>query len=227
MNDSQLGLDQRQILLPRDPVPRASTLLLSVVGHVVVLALFVVSWPTARVLVVPTKFQSVQMISGPAHVSFNPASAKPARTHASRLELRRDLRQEHALQPEPGSEGTAMQALRKRAKQETAGLMMNLKFRQVYGFSPGHDYQLAIQTAGTLPTISADEVPPRFEQYLIVDVIVDVDGRVADARISGGAVNPTIEQKLLAAIREFKYNPAKRDGSPIPCQLGIVVHVPS
>ena len=120
-----------------------------------------------------------------------------------------------------------MQALRKRAKQETAGLMMNLKFRQVYGFSPGHDYQLAIQTAGTLPTISADEVPPRFEQYLIVDVIVDVDGRVADARISGGAVNPTIEQKLLAAIREFKYNPAKRDGSPIPCQLGIVVHVPS
>ncbi len=227
MNDSQLGLDQRQILLPRDPVPRASILLLSMTAHLLILALFVVSWPTARVLVVPTKFQSVQMISGPAHVSFNTASAKPARTHASRLKLRRDLRQEHALQSEPESEGTAMQALRKRAKQETAGLMMNLKFRQVYGFSPGHDYQLAVQTAGTIPTISADEVPPRFEQYLIVDVIVDVDGRVADARISGGAVNPTIEQKLLAAIREFKYNPAKRDGSPIPCQLGIVVHVPS
>ena len=220
-------LDDRQKLLPREPVPRASILLVSVAGHLLVLALFVVSWPGARVLVVPTKFQTVQMISGPAHVSFNAASPKPARTHASRLQLRRDSRQEHALQPEPESEGTAMQALRQRAKEYTAGLMMNFKFRHIYGFSPGPDYQLAFQTAGSLPIISAAEVPPRFEQYLIVDIIVDVDGRVADAQIESGSVNPTIEKKLLAAIREFKYRPATRDGSPIPCQLGIVVHVPS
>lgn len=120
-----------------------------------------------------------------------------------------------------------MLVLRQRAKEYTAGLMTNIRLRHIYGFSPGPDYQLAFQTAGSLPIISAAEVPPRFEQYLIVDIIVDVDGRVADARIESGSVNPTIEKKLLVAIREFKYRPATRDGSPIPCQLGIVVHIPS
>lgn len=120
-----------------------------------------------------------------------------------------------------------MQALRQRAKESTAGLMNNFKFRQMYGFSPGPEYQLAFQTAGALPVILASEVPPRFEQYLIVDIIVDVDGRVADARIESGSIDPHIEHKLLSAIREFKYRPATRDGSPIPCQLGIVVHIPS
>ena len=51
--------------------------------------------------------------------------------------------------------------------------MNNFKFRQMYGFSPGPEYQLAFQTAGALPVILASEVPPRFEQYLIVDIIVD------------------------------------------------------
>jgi TonB family protein len=227
MKSSSGVLEQSHKLLAQNPVRRATFFLLSLVAHIVVLALSVVSWPTARVIVVPPKNQIVQMISGPAHVSFNPSSPKPTRPHTSHLQLRRNLRQRHALQPEPESEGTAMQALRKRAKEYTVGLMSSFKFRHIYGFSPGADYQLAFQTAGSLPLISADEVPPRFEQYLIVDVIVDVDGRVADAHIEGGAVNPAIEQKVLAAIREFKYRPATRDGSPIPCQLGIVVHIPS
>jgi hypothetical protein len=50
---------------------------------------------------------------------------------------------------------------------------------------------------------------------------------VAEERIVAGMVDPTIEQKLLSAIREFKYSPAKRDGVPIPSQLDIVIHIPS
>jgi TonB family protein len=60
-----------------------------------------------------------------------------------------------------------------------------------------------------------------------VEVTIDVDGRVAEARVTTGMVAPTIEQTLLAAIREFKYTPAKRDGTPIPSQLDIVVHIPT
>jgi TonB family protein len=226
MEGSQLGLDQRDLGPTYDIGPRPSIFVFSVIGHLVLFAVSLVSWTGARVLPVVVKLQTAQIISGPAHVSFNPESPKPAPSHTSRLQLNRKF-QRHALQPDPESEGTAMQTLRKRAKEYTAGLMTNYRFRQIYGFSPGPDYQLAFQTAGSLPVISAAEVPPRFEQYLIVDVIVDIDGRVADARIEGGAVNPAIEQKLLSAIREFKYRPATRDGSPIPCQLGIVVHIPS
>ena len=89
------------------------------------------------------------------------------------------------------------------------------------------DYKLAIQTSGEIPVIPADELPPRFEQYLIVEVTIDTEGRVADARLLSGMATPKIEQTVLSAIRGFKYIPAKRDGTPIPCQLDIVVHIPS
>jgi hypothetical protein len=50
---------------------------------------------------------------------------------------------------------------------------------------------------------------------------------VAQAKIVSGSVAPSIQHKLLAAILGFKYNPAKRGGTPIPSQLDLVVHVPS
>lgn len=104
---------------------------------------------------------------------------------------------------------------------------MSLRFRHIYGFTPGPQYRLAVQTSGEIPPISADEVPLHFQQYVIIEVTIDVDGSVAQARVVAGVVDTTIEQKLLSAIREFKYDPATRDGTPIPSQRDIVIHVPS
>jgi TonB family protein len=124
------------------------------------------------------------------------------------------------------ADGKALQVLREHAKQATAGMMMSFKLHQVYGFSP-NDYRLAVQTAGEIPTIAAADVPPHFEQYVVVEVTIDVDGRVAEARIVAGEVDSTIQQRLLSAIREFKYNPATRDGTPIPIQVDLVIHIPT
>ena len=126
----------------------------------------------------------------------------------------------------PGEKGTALETLRAHAAQATAGLMLGMKQRLIYGFSTNH-YDLAVQTVGEIPKIAADDLPPRFEQYLIVEVTIDIDGRVADARFTAGMATPKIEKTLLAAIKEFKYTPAKRDGTPIPCQVDIVIHIPS
>ena len=143
------------------------------------------------------------------------------------LHVRRSRRKPSA--PESGAvvEGAALQALRTRAKQATAALVLDFKFRQIYGFSANHKYQLAVQTAGKIPAISATDLPPKFEQYVTVEVTIDVDGRVAEARVVSGIVSSAIQETLLSAIREFKYNPATRDGDPIPSQLDIVIHVPS
>jgi TonB family protein len=119
------------------------------------------------------------------------------------------------------------QTLDEQAKQGTAAIMLSLKFRQTYGFSPTHDYQLAFRMMGEMPSISAADLPPRFEQYVVLEITIDVDGRVAEERIVAGLVDATIEQKLLSAIRGFKYSPAKRDGVPIASQLDIVIHIPS
>jgi TonB family protein len=60
-----------------------------------------------------------------------------------------------------------------------------------------------------------------------VEITIDTEGQVAEARVISGLVDASIQQKLLSAIREFKYTPATRDGVPIPSQRDIVVHVPS
>jgi TonB family protein len=116
--------------------------------------------------------------------------------------------------------------MRGRAKAATSGMIESFKAKQFWGFSTEH-FDLAAQTAGQLPVISAYEVPPHYEQYVTVEVTIDEEGRVADARVISGEVSRDIQHKLLAAVREFRYSPARHDGTPIPSQLDIVVHIPS
>ena len=206
-------LDQRQIFVPDGPVPRVSVLSLSVIAHVAVLVLIVLRHATAP-QIVPTRYEMVQAVSGTVQVTYNP----PPKTEPPRpspFHVPHSKQKPHAQEQDVSGTGTALETLRAHAKQ---GL--------TYGFST-IDYKLAVQTSGAIPVISADDLPPRFEQYLVVEVTIDIDGRVADARLTNGMATPKIEQTLLSAIREFKYIPAKRDGSPIPCQIDLVIHIPT
>jgi TonB family protein len=219
-------LTERHILLLFDPAPRRPVILFSFFSHLVALVLVVIVWRnTAKVHIVHVEYKIVQTISGQKPVAYNSAETKP-RQSPSLLHLRKSTRPARAVETESMTHGISLQGLRERAKQATAGLMTDIKQRQLYGFSTS-DYKLAIRTAGEIPPIPADDLPPRFEQYVMVDITIDVDGRVAEAQIVGGLVPPKIQQTLLSAIREFKYSPATRNGTPIPSQLEIVVHVPS
>jgi TonB family protein len=217
-------LNQDQIFVPRDPVPRVSFFSLSVFAHFLVLAVLVLRHATAP-QIVPTKYQMVQAVSGTDQVTYNPPpKASPPRF--SPFHVPRSKQKPRVQEQDVSGTGTALETLRAHAKAATAGLMVGIKQRLIYGFST-NDYKLAIQTSGAIPVISANDLPPRFEQYLIVEVTIDTDGRVADARLTAGMATPKIEQTLLSAIREFKYIPAKRDGTPIPCQIDLVIHIPS
>ncbi|HEY2360520.1 MAG TPA: energy transducer TonB [Candidatus Angelobacter sp.] len=216
-------LNQQQIFVPSYPVPRVSVFSLSVLAHLVVLAIFVFRHPTAP-HIVPAKYVAVQAVSGTAQVAYEPppkGAPRPSPFHQPRTKKK-------ARVQNPSVEGDAagVEIIRAHAKQATAGMVIGIKQRLTYGFST-INYQLAVQTSGVIPTISADDLPPRFEQYLVVEVTINIDGRVADARLASGMATPKIEQTLLSAIRGFTYIPAKRDGSPIPCQIDLVIHIPS
>ena len=47
-----------------------------------------------------------------------------------------------------------------------------------------------------------------------MEVTIDIDGRVADARFVNGMATPKIEETLLSAVREFKYIPANEMAPP-------------
>jgi TonB family protein len=225
MEDQNRMAHERQILLSNQPVPRRSVAALSAGVHLAAVIL-VLALRNAGPHVVQPKTETVQVISSAAHLAYQPGGQKAGRPQRepSLLSLRR------RLVPVPplgnAKQGAALQALRQHAKAATAGMLDSIKVRQFYGFSSEH-YDLPSQTAGKLPDIAASDLPPRFEQYVTVEVTIDEAGHVADVRVVGGEAPASVQRRLLAAIREFKYTPARRDGTPIPSQLDIVVHIPS
>jgi TonB family protein len=218
--------DQQQIFVPSNPVPRRPIALLSVFAHCGLLALMVALAHAPRPRVVEQSYIVTSVAAGATRVAFNPPAAKGS---PRRLSLPRRTRREAPMPPVPevgATEGTASETLQRHAREATAAIVVDLKQRQYFGFSPG-SYEIPVWLAGNLPTISPDEVPPRFEQLVTVEITIDVDGTVAQAKVVSGSVAPTIQHKLLSAILGFKYNPAKRGGTPIPSQLDLVIHIPS
>ncbi len=199
-------------------------MVLSAIAHLAIgmlIAGLVVLERSRPVIVSPVRTESVQALSID-RVTLPPA--KGAQVAVPQKKARAVARKMPAI-GDGSKEGVA--AIRAEARRQTVALVQNFKFRTVYGFSPFPRYELPFQISGEMPVISAEELPPRFEQYLIVEVTIDNQGKVVDARLTAGQADPKITDKVLVAIRQFKYRPATREGAPIPTQTDIVVHIPT
>lgn len=230
--DWNLALKERSELIERStPVvcstgdrPSASGLWLSFFAHLAFLVWIIAARPAPHARFVHVSYQSAQMIRAGTHLSV-PHKSTPARVRLFRAPRRsRQVKANEEIATQGSEHGMGLQ---EQAVRETAAMMMSFKIRGIYGFAPGPQYQLAIHTSGEMPAISAAQVPPHFQQYVVVEITIDIEGRVAEAHIVSGMVAPSIEQILLSGVHEFKYTPATRDGSPIPSQLDIVIRVPS
>ena len=211
--------------------PPGLALSISAVIHIAVLAFLILASRVehARELLLAQNAQSrageqiATVDAGVVYVPPNSIASRLTYGHPTRIH-----RPSRHVQGAPGATGTSpVEQLRADAHVETKAITNAIRIRGIYGWAPGPDYRLAVQTAGAWPRISAGELPPRYEQYVQIEVTIDKDGTVADARILSGVVDERIQNKLLAAVREFKYVPATRNGSPIPSQRDIIVHVPS
>jgi TonB family protein len=210
-----------------DTVPGVRSLSLSVFLHALTLsavALFFVFQRSAPVIIFPEKRQ---LAKGTPGALYMPPRAQRAPLQIAQRHARRPLLKSKKTEMASAVEGPSGEVLRQQAKAETVAIIQNFKFRTTYGFSPFPRYELAFQIAGQIPTISAAQLPPRFEQYVVVEVTINSHGQVADARVISGDVDSKIQDTLLSAIREFKYRPATREGVPIPSQCDIVIHIPT
>ncbi len=219
-------LDQGQIFVPSHPARRLIAGLCSAAAHLVVIVLVVSFYRNFGPIIVQEKTRATQLASS-SHLSYAPVKAKSNRPSILPAPAHQPKRQLPKAEVAADSNGDSVEVIREKAKKYTTALVQNFKFRTTYGFMPNEEYSLAVQTAGAPPQISADDLPPRFEQYLVVEVTISIDGKVVDARITAGLVDQKIQDRVLAAIREYKYIPAKRNGSPISSQVDLVIHVPS
>lgn len=56
----------------------------------------------------------------------------------------------------------------------------------------------------------------RAEDDVIMDVVIDADGSVADARVLQGRY-PEMNDQALAAVRQWRFRPAQLNGVPVAC----------
>lgn len=220
-------LDQDQIFVPSHPGPRVLAGLVSAFAHLAVFALIILFYQHLRPIIVPERIHATQAVSGRNFLSFNSAKSRPNRPSILPARAHRPKPQAPKAEAAVDSNGDSLEVVRAKAKKATAALVENFKIRTTFGVMPNDVYSVPLQTEGAPPKISVDDLPPRFEQYLVVELTISIDGKVVDARIIAGLVDQKIQDRVLAAVREYKYIPAKHNGSPIASQLDIVVHVPS
>src|SRR5690242_4714699 len=95
-------LAQEQTFVPSYPVPRVSVFSLSVLAHLVVVAILIFRHATAP-HIVPAKYVAVQAISGAAQVAYEPppkGTPRPSPFHQPRSKKRARI-------PNPSVEGDA------------------------------------------------------------------------------------------------------------------------
>lgn len=94
------------------------------------------------------------------------------------------------------------------------------------GPTSGHDVRPALPLVFPSPSILPWQIPSGVEGTVIVEVTIDAQGNVTDTRLLQG-LGHGIEEKVLAAVRNWHFKPAMMDGRAIPSQQDVHFHFPS
>jgi TonB family protein len=94
-----------------------------------------------------------------------------------------------------------------------------------YGRSDGLEVRPAIRVAGSEPAVNEWDLAGVPEGNIIVEVTIDERGNITQ-KIVLQSLNPTVDRKVLAALEDWHFIPALRDGDAIPSKQDIYYHYP-
>ena len=90
----------------------------------------------------------------------------------------------------------------------------------------GHDIRPALPITFPDPVISRSEIPSGVQGTVVVEVTIDNIGNVTATKIIQ-RLGYGIDEKVEAAVRNWRFRPAIMDGRPIPSQQDVLYHFPS
>jgi protein TonB len=94
------------------------------------------------------------------------------------------------------------------------------------GASTGDEVKPALPVAFPDPQIARYELPSGLQGDVIVEITIDVRGDVIETRLLQG-VGHGIDEKVIAAAREWHFRPATRNGIAVPSKQDYRFHFPS
>jgi periplasmic protein TonB len=94
------------------------------------------------------------------------------------------------------------------------------------GPASGHDVRPALPVEFPSPAILPWQIPSGVQGTVIVEVTIDALGNVTETKVLKG-LGHGIEEKVVAALRNWRFRPAMMDGRAIPSQQDVYFHFPS
>src|SRR3954468_7246506 len=76
------------------------------------------------------------------------------------------------------------------------------------------------------PPVSRDDLPPGVQGRIIVEITIDELGNVIDTKLLQG-LHPSIDAKVIATLRQWRFRPATRDGRAIASKQDALFNYPS
>ncbi|HZQ23068.1 MAG TPA: energy transducer TonB [Terriglobales bacterium] len=214
------------------PVRPSRTQYASLLTHVAILA-WLVHVPAPRILA-PSSMRSgvrggsVAQLYWPDQAFANaksgiersPSAARQQASHSARLRWKPSAKSSplssapslNASTDSPGS-----------AKADAAALPAGSSYGSAsMGAADGHEIRPALWASGTDPVL---DVPRNLEGNEIVEITIDEQGNVIETHVLQ-SLGPQIDAKVVAALENWHFHPATRDGMPIASKQDVYYHFP-
>lgn len=94
------------------------------------------------------------------------------------------------------------------------------------GMFSGHDVRPALPVIYPNPDVYPWQVPNGVQGTVVVEVTIDSEGKVTATKILQ-RLGYGIDEKVEAAVRNWRFRPATMDGRPIPSQQDVLYRFPS
>lgn len=93
-----------------------------------------------------------------------------------------------------------------------------------YGETTGQEVRPALRVFGSEPHVDRDELNGAVGN-VIIELTIDEQGNIVSRTVLQ-SMGPMIDNRVLAALNNWRFKPATRDGVPIPSKQDVYYHFP-
>ncbi len=128
----------------------------------------------------------------------------------------------------PQKHGAIPQLAKKDAPKDSAekAVKAGTQFGSLYdGSEIGHEIRPAFPIVYPDPAVARAELPAGLQGDVIVEVTIDAQGNITETKVIR-ALGHGLDEKVLAALQNWRFQPATRDGIAIASQQDVHFHFP-
>ncbi len=100
-----------------------------------------------------------------------------------------------------------------------------LKASALWRIGGYHEIKIALPQVTPPPTIYLSELPEGFQGDIVVEVVINKEGKVVRTRVLQ-TFGDGLESKVVTALLDWKFKPAMYDGVPVASLQDIYFHFP-